>query len=152
MLRAEALFDRLMFGVQSDVDLLRVKDDIACMNSGYSFVKYPENGLDSAYLELLLQAYTAGKDGLARDGVWKWHAVTAYLKQVTETEEQLAGGLYTACGQTPRARKLLSLECENGPNTSCGIYIWGGYVVYVICHHKAKRLTNPMGGHGPPLA
>ncbi|KAJ4013668.1 hypothetical protein NW764_016417 [Fusarium oxysporum] len=57
-------------------------------------------------------------------------------------EEQLAGGLYTACGQTPRIRELLSLEYENGPNTSCGIYAWGGYMVYIIRHHKAKRLTN----------
>ncbi|EXM14467.1 hypothetical protein FOTG_17142 [Fusarium oxysporum f. sp. vasinfectum 25433] len=33
-------------------------------------------------------------------------------------EEQLAGGLYTACGQTPRIRELLSLEIENGLNAS----------------------------------
>jgi hypothetical protein len=57
-------------------------------------------------------------------------------------EEQLAGGLYTACGQTPRISELLSLENENSPNTSCGIYAWGSYMVYVIRHHKAKRLTN----------
>ena len=68
--------------------------------------------------------------------------MTAYLKQVSKIEEQLAGGLYTACGQTPRIRELLSLEYENGPNTSCGVYVWGGYMAYVICHHKAKRLTN----------
>ncbi|KAF5267206.1 hypothetical protein FOXYS1_1938 [Fusarium oxysporum] len=62
--------------------------------------------------------------------------------QVNKMEEHLAGGLYIACGQTPRIRELLSLEYENGPNTSCGIYAWGGYMVYVIRHHKAKRLTN----------
>jgi hypothetical protein len=68
--------------------------------------------------------------------------VTAYLKLVSRMEEQLAGGLYTACGQTPRISELLSLENENSPNTSCGIYAWGSYMVYVIRHHKAKRLTN----------
>ncbi|KAL9566121.1 hypothetical protein ACKAV7_009739 [Fusarium commune] len=99
-------------------------------------------GLESAYLELLVHAYIAGRNGLARDGVWRWHAVIAYLKQVSKMEEQLAGGLYTACGQTPRISELLSLEYENGPNTSCGIYVWGGYMAYVVRHHKAKRLTN----------
>ncbi|KAF5259757.1 hypothetical protein FOXYS1_9615 [Fusarium oxysporum] len=140
--QAEALCDRLMFGIQPNVDLSTVKDDISSSKSGYSFIKYPENGLESAYLELLVHAYTAGRNGLARDGVWRWYAVTAYLKQVSKMEEQLAGGLYTACGQTPRIRELLSLEYENGPNTSCGIYVWGSYMAYVIRHHKAKRLTN----------
>ncbi|EXK76437.1 hypothetical protein FOQG_18820 [Fusarium oxysporum f. sp. raphani 54005] len=140
--QAEALCDRLMFGIQPNIDLSRVKDDITSSKSGHSFIKYPENGLESAYLELLVHAYTAGRTGLAQDGVWKWHAVTAYLKLVSRMEEQLAGGLYTACGQTPRISELLSLEYENGPNTSYGIYAWGGYMVYVIRHHKAKRLTN----------
>ncbi|KAH7460551.1 hypothetical protein FOMA001_g19508 [Fusarium oxysporum f. sp. matthiolae] len=140
--QAEALCDRLMFGIQPNIDLSRVKDDITSSKSGHSFIKYPENGLESAYLKLLVHAYTAGRTGLAQDGVWKWHAVTAYLKLVSRMEEQLAGGLYTACGQTPRISELLSLEYENGPNTSCGIYAWGGYMVYVIRHHKAKRLTN----------
>ncbi|KAF5256627.1 hypothetical protein FOXYS1_12886 [Fusarium oxysporum] len=57
-------------------------------------------------------------------------------------EEQLSGGLYTACGQTPRIRELFSLEYENGLNTTCGVHVWGGYMAYIICHHKAKRLTN----------
>ncbi|KAH7471852.1 hypothetical protein FOMA001_g12951 [Fusarium oxysporum f. sp. matthiolae] len=140
--QAEALCDRLMFGIQPNIDLSRIKDDITSSKSGHSFIKYPENGLESAYLELLVHAYTAGRAGLAQDGVWKWHAVTAYLKLVSRMGEQLAGGLYTACGQTPRISELLSLEYENGPNTSCGIYAWGGYMVYVIRHHKAKRLTN----------
>ncbi|KAG7000202.1 hypothetical protein FocnCong_v013233 [Fusarium oxysporum f. sp. conglutinans] len=140
--QAEALCDGLMFGMHPNIDLMKVKDNIASSKSGYSFIKCIENGLESAYLELLVHAYTAGRNGLARDGIWRWQAVTAYLKQVNKMEEQLAGGLYTACGQTPRIRELLSLEYENGPNTSCGIYAWGGYMVYIIRHHKAKRLTN----------
>ncbi|KAH7136196.1 hypothetical protein EDB81DRAFT_901850 [Dactylonectria macrodidyma] len=99
--RAEALCDRLMFGFNSDIDFLKVKDDIASSQSDYSFVKHPENGLESAYLELLFRAYTAGKNGLAMNGIWR-----------CKIEEQLAGGLYTA------------LECENGLSTFCGIYVW----------------------------
>ncbi|KAH7187015.1 hypothetical protein DER44DRAFT_816701 [Fusarium oxysporum] len=140
--QAEALCDQLMFGLHPHVDLSKIKDDMSSSKSGYSFINCPGNGLESAYLELLVHAYTAGKDGLAKDGIWKWHAVTTYLKQVRKMEEQLAGGLYTACSQTPRVRELVSLEYENGPNTACGVHIWGGYMAYIICHHKAKRLTN----------
>jgi hypothetical protein len=140
--QAEALCDQLMFGVHPHVDLSKIKDDISSSESGYSFISCPGNGLESAFLELLVSAYTAGKNRLAKDGVWKWHAVTAYLTQVRKMEEQLAGGLYTACGQTPRVRELFSLEYENGLNTTCGVHVWGGYMAYIICHHKAKRLTN----------
>jgi hypothetical protein len=115
-----------MFGVHPHVDLSKIKDDISSSESGYSFISCPGNGLESAYLELLVSACTAGKNGLAKDGVWKWHAVTAYLTQVRKMEEQLAGGLYTACGQTPRVRELFSLEYENGLNTTCGVHVWGG--------------------------
>ncbi|KAJ3454070.1 hypothetical protein MRS44_018702 [Fusarium solani] len=140
--RAEALCDSLMFGMKPDVDLSKIKDDMASSESGYCFVEHPGNGLKSAYLDLLVQAYTSSKNGLARGGTWKWHAVVSYLKRVAEMEEQLAGGLHTACGQTPRVRELFSLECENGPSTTCGVYVWACYMVYVIRHHKAKRLTN----------
>ncbi|KAJ4253740.1 hypothetical protein NW764_016372 [Fusarium oxysporum] len=140
--QAEVLCDQLMFGVHPHVDLSKIKDDISSSESGYSFISCPGNGLESAYLELVVRAYTAGKNGLAKDGVWKWHTVTAYLKQVKKMEEQMAGGLYTACGQTPRIRELFSLEYENGLNTTCGVRVWGGYMAYIICHHKAKRLTN----------
>jgi hypothetical protein len=140
--QAEVLCDQLMFGVHPHVDLSKIKDDISSSESGYSFISCLGNGLESAYLELVVRAYTAGKNGLAKDGVWKWHAVTAYLKQVRKMEEQLAGGLYTACGQTPRIRELFSLEYENDLNTTCGVHVWGGYMAYIICHHKAKRLTN----------
>jgi hypothetical protein len=54
----------------------------------------------------------------------------------------LAGGLHTSCGQLPRASELLSLECTNGSSTGRGIYVWNGFLIYVIRHHKAKRSTN----------
>ncbi|KAK2122363.1 hypothetical protein NOF04DRAFT_1374394 [Fusarium oxysporum II5] len=90
--QAEALCDRLMFGIQPSIDLSGVKDNMSISTSGHSFIKYPEN----------VRAYTAGRTGLAQNGVW------------SKMEEQLAGGLYTACGQTPRI--------------ICGIYAWGGYM------------------------
>jgi hypothetical protein len=56
--------------------------------------------------------------------------------------EILAGGLYTAYGQLARASELLGLECTNGSSTGRGIYAWNGFLISVIRHHKAKRLTN----------
>jgi hypothetical protein len=90
----------LIFSLYLYIDLLKIKDDIFSSKSGYSFINCPGNSLESAYLELLVYAYTVDRGGLAKDGIWKWHAVIAYLKQVRKIEEQLAGSLYTAYSQT----------------------------------------------------
>ncbi|SCO92411.1 uncharacterized protein FRV6_16539 [Fusarium oxysporum] len=140
--QAEELCGSLMYGLEPEIDLASVKDDLANSQSGYCFVKHPANGLESAYKELLIRAYSSSRGALARDGYWRWPIVMSYLKQVTELEEMLAGGVYVEGGSCPRVRELFALECENGPFTRCGIYVWGGSVVYVARHHKAKRQTN----------
>ncbi|KAK2684922.1 hypothetical protein QWA68_016528 [Fusarium oxysporum] len=140
--RAEELCGSLMYGLEPEIDLASVKDDMANSQSGYCFVKHPANGLESAYKELLIRAYSSSRRALARDGYWRWPIVMSYLKQVAELEEMLAGGVYVEGGSCPRVRELFALECENRPFTSCGIYVWGGSVVYVARHHKAKRQTN----------
>ncbi|KAM5528226.1 hypothetical protein FOXYSP1_19495 [Fusarium oxysporum f. sp. phaseoli] len=137
--RAEEICDKLMFDIRPDIDLAAMKDDLVNMSSGYSFVKHPANDLDKAYLDLLYSAYASRESKLSKDGRWKWKSMDLYLKQVTKLEEMLAGGLYTACGQTPRARDLFTLACESGPSTSCSISIWHGLMGYVLRHHKAKR-------------
>ncbi|EGU72775.1 hypothetical protein FOXB_16716, partial [Fusarium oxysporum f. sp. conglutinans Fo5176] len=137
--RAEEICDKLMFDIRPDIDLAAMKDDMVNMSSGYSFVKHPANDLDKAYLDLLYSAYASRESKLSKDGRWKWKSMDLYLKQVTKLEEMLAGGLYTACGQTPRARDLFTLACESGPSTSCSISIWHGLMGYVLRHHKAKR-------------
>ncbi|EXL68003.1 hypothetical protein FOPG_15909 [Fusarium oxysporum f. sp. conglutinans race 2 54008] len=137
--RAEEICDKLMFDIKPDIDLAAMKDDMVNMSSGYSFVKHPANDLDKAYLDLLYSAYASRESKLSKGGRWRWKSMDLYLKQVTKLEEMLAGGLYTACGQTPRARDLFTLACESGPSTSCSIAIWNGLMAYVLRHHKAKR-------------
>ncbi|KJZ70333.1 hypothetical protein HIM_10262 [Hirsutella minnesotensis 3608] len=139
---AERLVTKLMFGMSLDVDLAKAKDDLANTECGYSFVKHPSNGLERAYEELLVRTCTMRTAGLARSGQWRWSAISSYLKDVSMLEEMMLGGLYTACGQMPRVRELLTLQAENSPSSSCGIRIWNGSLIYVIRHHKAKRQTN----------
>lgn len=42
----------------------------------------------------------------------------------------------------PRVTEILGLEYENAPSTQRGLYAWNGFMVYLVCYHKAKRLTN----------
>jgi hypothetical protein len=140
--QAEVLCTSLLFGLNSAVDLTQVKDDMTNTQAGFSFIQHPDNGLAYAHLKLSTQACTTARNGLVREGGWDWKAVFAYRKRVEALEEIILGGLYTACGQVPRASELLSLECENGSSTERGIYVWNGSLIYVTWHHKAKRATN----------
>ena len=140
--KAEALSNSLMFDLRPNIDLISLKDDMMNAHSGFSFVQHPQNGLADAYLELSSKACTTRRGGLFKDGRWDWGAIFQYEKQADTLVEMLAGGLHTACGQSPRASELLGLECTNGSSTVRGICAWNGFLIYVIRHHKAKRSTN----------
>ena len=140
--QAEGLCDELMFGFEPNFDINKIKDDFTNGQAGFSFVNHPENGLDEIYQELIVQLCTSRGARLAKDGRWSFQAITLYLQKVRALEENISGGLLTACGQSPRVRELLSLAVENTPCAVRGIFIWNGSVAYALRHHKAKRSTN----------
>ncbi|KAH6950301.1 hypothetical protein BKA56DRAFT_506557 [Ilyonectria sp. MPI-CAGE-AT-0026] len=69
---ANCLCNDLMFGLEPDIDLLKIKDNIANCNKGYSFVMDPKNELASAYLDLFRRAYIARSRYLLRGSSWNW--------------------------------------------------------------------------------
>ncbi|KAK5109834.1 hypothetical protein LTR85_002039 [Meristemomyces frigidus] len=81
-------------------------------------------------------------DGLMSRDRWNHDAVCRYLKAEADLLIQLMLLLYLQGGQAPRSTELFSIECENGPSTSRGIYVHAGAVVCVTRHHKARRWTN----------
>lgn len=50
--------------------------------------------------------------------------------------------MYLRGGQAPRTTELFSIEHQNGPSTSRGVYVHEGSVVYVTRHSKARHATN----------
>lgn len=142
--QAEALAQDLLYGLDPDILIAHTKDDITNRHVGYSFVKHEQNRFQSGVRQLLDQAtqpHGCLAPLLTHRG-WQWRAVKRYLSMVTRLQEQIYGGMYTSGGQTPRLRELQWLLCENTAWASRGVYVWNGSVVYIIKHHKAKRITN----------
>ncbi|KAF1357150.1 hypothetical protein EJ07DRAFT_129553, partial [Lizonia empirigonia] len=139
---AEDLCRELMFGVLPPVDLSQVKDEISNTSQGFSFVYHPDNHLSEAYLELSTRACATRRNGLLREGRWNWKAIFLYLKKVETFQEAVAGMCYTSGGQFPRVSELFGLECENGPASARGFYVYNSHVFYLTRHHKAKISTN----------
>lgn len=70
IIQAEGLGERLMFGLEPDMDLAQIKDDMMNRQSGCSFIKRPDNGLDDADQKLFIQACAFRPQGLSRHGQW----------------------------------------------------------------------------------
>jgi hypothetical protein len=141
--KAEELCHSLMVDICPDNDLASLKNDMANTNYRFSLGWHPQNWLVDAYLELSSKACTTCPGGLFKDGRWDLGAIRQYKKKADTLAEMLAGGLYTACGQLARASELLGLGCTNGSANRHGICAWNGFLISIIHHHKAKRLTNP---------
>ncbi|UPK90597.1 hypothetical protein LCI18_001532 [Fusarium solani-melongenae] len=93
---ANRLCNDLMFGLEPDIDLLKIKDNMANCDKGYSFVTDPRNELTSAYLDLLRRACTARSGCLSRGNSWNW-------------AELFGTGMSLTSGQLPRWPELSSL-------------------------------------------
>jgi hypothetical protein len=142
MQAATQLCQRLMYGLEANIDLGRLRDRIANSAAGYSFVQDPANGLASAYLDLSSRACLASIDGLMSRNSWNYDAVSRYLEGEADLLRQLMLVLYFQGGQAPRSTEFFSVECENGPSTSRGVYVHAGFILFVTRHSKAGRTTN----------
>jgi hypothetical protein len=139
---AESLCDDMMFGWKPMIDFSKLKDDMTNMSRGFSFVQHPDNQLQAAHLELLDKACTMRRHGLYRNGSWDRKAVYAYIKKDDSLRAFFAGSLQTATGQVVGCKELFSLWCVNGEFGARGFYIFKGFMIFIIRHHKAKRSTN----------
>ncbi|KAH7227215.1 uncharacterized protein BKA55DRAFT_545827 [Fusarium redolens] len=63
---AAMLCNEMMFAWDPAIDLANITDDMTNNKEGFSFVLYPRNKLDTAYLELVHRASTAHRNGLFR--------------------------------------------------------------------------------------
>ncbi|KAL6789482.1 hypothetical protein GGI42DRAFT_347252 [Trichoderma sp. SZMC 28013] len=141
--QARRLCNELMFGLEPVVDLSNIKDELTNSQKGFSFVTNPQNNLREAYLDLLQQAYVIPqKESLSQRGRWNWQAVFKYFKKEEAFRGLLGLAIHITGGQTPRWSELLSLWCENAELGERGIYVYGGKMIYLMRHHKAKRSTN----------
>ncbi|KAM6505278.1 hypothetical protein FSOLCH5_014509 [Fusarium solani] len=78
---AGRLCTEMIYSCDPAIDLSSIKDDMTNNEEGFSFVLYPDNKLDSAYLELCCRASRANRHGLLRDGDWDWNAIFQYFKK-----------------------------------------------------------------------
>ncbi|KAH7231442.1 hypothetical protein B0J15DRAFT_410227, partial [Fusarium solani] len=50
----EVLYNSLIFSIKPNINLLKIKDNIASLESGYYFIEHLGNSLKLIYLDLLI--------------------------------------------------------------------------------------------------
>jgi hypothetical protein len=131
-----------MYGWEPPVRLDQVKDDLCNTRQGYSFIHHPANNLSDAYLKLPTRACTAQEDGLMRGDCWDLSAVNRYISGCEKELRLLMCIMYCLGGQKPRGTEYFTLQHCNGASSERGVYAYGGYMLYITRHHKAKHSTN----------
>ncbi|KAM5527730.1 hypothetical protein FOXYSP1_20092 [Fusarium oxysporum f. sp. phaseoli] len=140
---------RLMYGFEpEDPDIGGLRDRLSKTTPGYSFLTDPQNRLEELYLTVFMRACTAPVDGLLktqqRDSGSSWdidaaqaylYGHDAYLKTII-----VLGQLDS--GQGARVSELLTIEQANTRSRLRGIGIFGGKMLSITRHHKARLTTN----------
>lgn len=88
------------------------------------------------------KACTTRCNGLFRENRWDWKTISFYRKKAKTLLEMIAGVFQTVEEQVARLSELFSLECENGSSTERGLYVYNGFMISVIRHHKAKAIPK----------
>ncbi|KAF4446765.1 hypothetical protein F53441_9625 [Fusarium austroafricanum] len=139
---------RLMYEWEPvEPDFKGIRDRLSMATTNYSFVTDPANGLADAYLELFMKACTSPMDGLLKtqtqgQGAWDPKAAQAYLDahdihlKLLMVLTQLDGG------QGARISELLTIACHNTPSRLRGVAFYGGRMLSITRHHKARLTTN----------
>ncbi|RGP58413.1 hypothetical protein FSPOR_11888 [Fusarium sporotrichioides] len=108
---------RLMFDWEpADPDLGGLRDRLSTAKSGYSFVSDAANGLNDAYLELLMRACTSSIDGILKSrgqcqSLWNAEAAQAYLDAHDVSLKTLMVLYYLDSGQAARISKFDDTTC-----------------------------------------
>jgi hypothetical protein len=98
LIKVEELYKGLIFDLDLDIDLSKVKDDITKTQYSFSFMQHLDNRLADAYLDLSTKACTTRHNGLFKQGGWDWKAIFLYQRKVEALKEMLLGGLHTTGG------------------------------------------------------
>jgi hypothetical protein len=96
---ATEMYSKLMLGLNPDIDLTLIKDDIINTENNFSFITYPGNSLRQAYFTLSIETYTNRRHNFYKNRKLVWTIVIEYLKNENKFHELLLDTMYITSGQ-----------------------------------------------------
>jgi superfamily II DNA helicase RecQ len=138
-----------------ELNLDRLVDQPADMSTGYSFLRHPDNNLESWQTWLLFRVveepalrerFISGMDATQQPPRTLWHdaAVAAYMKAVRRFKETLFALVHLSGGGPARGTEITSIQCENSTEGvgHRGVFVDAGLVSFVATYHKGYDLSK----------
>jgi hypothetical protein len=132
-----------------ELSLDEIVDQPANMSPGYSFLRHPDNKMESWVTWLLLRVveepalqdrFISGMDATQQPPrtIWREGAVAAYMKGVRRFKETLFALVHLSAGGPARGTEITSIQCENSAEGvgHRGVSVEGGLVSFVSTYHK----------------
>jgi hypothetical protein len=138
-----------------ELNLDRLVDQPADMSTGYSFLRHPDNNLESWQTWLLFRVveepalrkrFISGMDATQQPPRTLWHdaAVAAYMKAVRRFKETLFALVHLSRGGPARGTEITSIQCENSTEGvgHRGVFVDAGLVSFVATYHKGYDFSK----------
>jgi hypothetical protein len=138
-----------------ELNLNRLADQLADMSTGYSFLRHPNNNMESWQTWLLFRVveepalqerFISGIDATQQPPRTLWHdaAVAAYMKAVRRFKETLFALVHLSRGGPARGTEITSIQCKNSAEgvRHRGVFVNAGLVSFVATYHKGYDFSK----------
>lgn len=131
----------LMLGWTLVVNLSKVKDDLTCNITGWSFMQAKDNGLQLAYKQLLQKAWDLSA-GMAANGCWKMAPCMKYLDECTILCGEIFAAVHITAGLPPCGSKGIIVKVQNTAQVLRNIFIVNGCMALIFKYNKSHAANN----------
>ena len=143
MLRVEEMVKRLMYGIEPDIDLDQIYDNLANWDVGYSFIKEKRNNLHKAFHTLRAVATSTGPRSLMNAKFqYRVRRCESYLRDVDSLVESIFPAAQLTFGLPGRGTEMNIVTWVNTRERIRNICVRYGTIVFMTDNSKLKDSTG----------
>ncbi|CZS75075.1 unnamed protein product [Fusarium graminearum] len=136
--------DEMMLGLEMDIDIDEIQDDLTCRKAGWSFIQDAKNKLADTWERLadtLRSSSFRGKPFIKGTN-WQVDTCIAYLNAGTELSKLTFAASHLSGGLPGRGTEIATIRYINTTLAVRNVFFRGGQIVIIISYNKARASNN----------
>lgn len=136
--------DEMMLGLEVNINMDEIQDDLTCRKAGWSFIQDTKNKLADIWKMLADKLRSSSFRGkpFVKGTDWQIDTCTAYLdagidlSKLTFTASHFSGGL------PGRGTEIATIRCVNTTLAIRNVFFRSGQMIIIISYNKARASNN----------